>query len=155
MRDIMKIKYIGLGLVLALNFTSVAADPPANASSVQTHLEFEGYDVSMNSSRMKATHDTELNFFIKKYRGGMLLTSFFGGNDYSTRNRKGFLDAINQLNAKAAASRYYIDSDGDLAIEAFYPGAYNKKSFANFLEAFELERTHLTDMGDDITTYLD
>ncbi|NDV89774.1 hypothetical protein GTH32_01000 [Alteromonas sp. 345S023] len=151
----MKIKYIGLGLVLALNFTSVAADPPANASSVQAHLEFEGYDISMNSSRMKATHSTELNFFIKKYRGGMLVTSFFGGNDYSKSNRNGFLKAINQLNAKAAAGRYYIDSDGDLAIEAFYPGTYDKKSFANFLETFELERTHLTEMGDEITNYLD
>jgi len=151
----MKIKMIGIGMALALAFTSAHASPPKDASEVKAHLEFMGYDISSNSQRMKATHSTELNFFMKSFRGGILVTAFFGGNDYAKRNKSEFLGALNGLNAKSAASRYYIDGDGDMAIEAYYPGAYDRKSFAAFLDAFQLERANIAELGDEITVFLE
>ena len=151
----MKIKIIGIGIALALAFTSANASPPKDASEVKAHLEFLGYEISSSSQRMKATHATELNFFMKSFRGGILVTAFFGGNDLSKRNKAAFLEVLNSLNAKSAASRYYVDGDGDMAIEAYYPGSYDKKSFAAFLDAFQLERANIAELGDEITMFLE
>ena len=148
-------KHLFLLVLLAVfSLGESLAAPPDNSIDIIKHLEFEGYDVSMDSNRIKATHSRELNVLLQKYRGGMLVTAFFGGSDYGKQNRGEWLVLINKLNQGAAAARYYIDKDGDMAIEAYYPGEYNKKAFSAFLDAFNLERSHLSEVGSEIRKFL-
>lgn len=150
----MKIHHLIIGLLAATWSALSFASPPDNAADVIKHLEFQGYDVAMNSKRIKATHAKELNILIKKYRGGMLTTSMFAGSEHGKKNRNDFIGLINKLNQKAAAARYYVDDEGDLIIEAYYPGSYNKQAFSAFLDAYNLERSHLSAVLDDLKVYL-
>jgi hypothetical protein len=129
--------------LLLLGFQLSHARPPVQATEVMEHLEILGYDVSMNTKRIKATHDKYLNILVKKYRDGILVTSIFGGTDYGKKHPDKFLRVINELNAAAAAGRYYRDDDGDLIIEAYYPGPYCKKNFTIFLDAYNYEKENL------------
>ena len=131
------------------------AKPPENSSDVIKHLEFLGYEVSMNSTRIKAKHSKNLNLLIRKYRGGILATAYFVSSEYGKSNKSSWLHLINKLNRKAAAARYYLDSDGDMLIEGYYPGDYNKKSFSAFLDAFNLERRHISEVSNEIKKYLE
>ncbi len=142
-------------ILISIIITSVSyATPPKHASDVMKHLEFLGYDVSMDTKRIKAIHPTYLNIFIRQYRGGMLVTAFFGGSKYGKNNKDSWLILLNKLNKNATAAKYYIDDDGDMTIEAYYPGEYNKKSFSAFLDAFNLESIQLVQVADKIKKYL-
>ena len=114
------------------------------------HLEFLGYDVSDNDERLRVTHAQNLNFSLKKFRGGVLITTFFGGSEYGKNNRGSFLALVNKLNQGAVVARYYVDSDGDMVIEGYCPGEYNKKTFSAFLDAFNFEKSNLSENSDEI-----
>jgi hypothetical protein len=149
-----KILVISVAMLLAFGANQLAAAPPENSGDVIKHLEFLGYEVSSNSNGIQAKHSKNLNISLKKYRGGILATTFFRGSDYGKNNKSSWLAILNKLNMKAAAARYYIDGDGDLVIEGYYPGTYNKAAFSAFLEAYNLERNHLYEVSDEIKPYL-
>ncbi len=150
-------KHVKILLLLAatlLSFQFANARPPENATEVMEHLEILGYDVSMNTERVKATHKKHLNVFLKKYRGGILVTAIFGGTEYGKQHLDEFLKIVNQLNADAAAARYYVDKDGDLIVEGYYPGPYRKKNFTTFMEAYNYESTNLADKLEKLKKFI-
>lgn len=144
-------------LVLALMMITSApyAEPPENSSDVIKHLEFLGYEVSMDSEYLAAKHSTNMSILIKNYRGGMLTTAFFGGTEYGKINKNTWLSLINKLNQKAVAVRYYLDSDGDMIIQGYYPGDYNKKTFSTYLDAFNLASDNIREISDEIEKYVE
>jgi hypothetical protein len=151
----MKIQLLTLLILLASGISPLLAAPPENSGDVIKHLEFMGYEVSMDDERILANHSSNLNILIKSYRGGMLVTSYFRGTEYGQSNKSSWLTLINELNQNAAAARYYVDNDGDMAIEAYYPGDYNKKSFSAFLDAFNLDRDQLSEVSDEMVKYVE
>jgi hypothetical protein len=130
------------------------AEVPANAEAVKTHLEFMGYEVTQNEKRMKATHSKHLNILLKKYRGGIYVVAFYGGNESAKSDRYGYLNAINQLNEKSVIVRYYADEASDLAIESVYLGDYEKGRFSDFMEKFNNSLEQLKDDTGGIKRYL-
>lgn len=142
-----------LVLIGSLNVSAVAA-PPEKAGDIMEHLSFLGYKVSMDEKRITADHEEHLYFALKKYRTGMLATAFFGGSDYGKQNMGAFLQRVNELNRSAAVNRYYVDVDGDLAIEAFYPGEYDKQAFSAFMQVVQRAADELQEV-DDIAAYLE
>lgn len=141
--------------MFSLSTQQAVAAPPEKSQEIMEHLEFMGYEVSANTKKIKAQHNEHLNINIKKYRGGMLITAYFGGSDYAKKNLPEFYKTLNKLNKQAASARYYIDSDTDLVLEAYYPGEYNKKNFSAFINAFNLERDFLSEMGESVTKFID
>ncbi|RME07468.1 MAG: hypothetical protein D6812_00085 [Deltaproteobacteria bacterium] len=149
-----KLAFVLVALFLLPAVPSPAA-PPDHAVDLIKHLEFLGYDVSMDSERIIAKHSKHLNILLKKYRGGILVTAYFGGSAYGKQHRTEWLSVINALNQEAAAARYYLDGDGDLIIEGYYPGDYDKKSFGLFIETFNLEGMNLAKKSNDLMKYLE
>lgn len=150
-----KAKLLGTIALLMLGTGTVSAAPPDNASDVIEHLEFMGYEVSMNDERIRAVHNENINIMLKKFQGGILTVAYYGGSQYADDNRGAFLNLINTLNQKAVSARFYIDGDGDLAIESYYPGKYNRQGFSAFLKAFNLEQSNLSGELDELQRYLD
>ncbi|WP_456391543.1 hypothetical protein [Nitratifractor sp.] len=130
-------------LAAALSVNFLYATPPEPAVDIVKHLEFLGYKATMDSNKIKATHPKYFNIFLKKFRGGILVTAYYGATSYAASHRGKFLELVNKLNQEATAGRYYLDKDGDLAIEGYYPGTYRRTNFGTFLEAFNEERNHL------------
>jgi len=139
--------------LLSIPAASTAA-PPAKADDVTKHLEFLGYKVTVKSKRMMAKHSKYLNIFLKKYRGGILLTSYFLTSEYGKANKDKLLVIVNDLNRGAAASRFYLDKAGDLVIEAYYPGDYSKETFNTFIETYNLSGPQLGRKAKEIRLYL-
>jgi len=139
--------------VLICSF-SIAA-PPEDSSDVVRHLEFIGYNVSMNSERISAKHPENPNILIKKYQGGMLFTTLHGSNDNGKRNRDKLLALVNELNSEAVVARYYIDKDGNMWIEGYYPGNYNKNSFSTFIEKYNLVAQQIFGKLEELKNYLE
>ncbi len=83
-----------------------------------------------------ARHDTYYNVSVKEYRGGVLVITFFGTTDRARSDRVGFLEFLNGMNRDAVAARYYEDDEGDVIVEGWYAGAYDRSRFGTFLERF-------------------
>lgn len=123
--------YIGL---LMLAASAVVAEPPKDAEKFINHLEFEEYECETLENFIRCDHDVQILILMKTYKGGAYLQNFAETTD---RKMKDIIETINTLNAKATVTKFYIDDEGDTMIEAWYPGKYNKKMFANFLEAWQ------------------
>ncbi len=107
------------------------------------HLQSRGYAVEARGDLQLARHTQKLNMLFKVNKGGLLFSAACGTQDRAKKDRKGFLDFINGLNAKASLARFYCDSDSDFMIEAWYPDYYDHTQFGVFLDAWETESTLL------------
>ena len=144
----MKKNILAFFLLMVIGIGKSFAVLPDDLSNLVKHLEFLGYDISMDGEGMKAAHPSELNIYIQKYHGGILITASFTESKYGKNNRGEFLALINKLNERATIGRYYIDTKGGrLCIEAYYPGNYNKQTFGVFLDVFNSDRSHLGEVG--------
>ena len=127
-----------------LGFTLLHATPPEPAGEIVKHLEFLGYKATMDSKKIKAKHPKHFNIFLKKFKGGILVTTYYRASKYAASHRCEFLEIVNRLNRGAIAGRYYLDKDGDLVIEGYYPGVYSRESFGTFIDSFNEERRNLS-----------
>lgn len=150
----MRFFVIFLCITLPLFAGTSFASPPEKAAEIIKHLEFLGYDVSLDSERITGTHSENFNIYVKKYRGGMLFTSFLLSTDYGKEHLDDFLPLVNKLNQKASAVRWYVDGDGDLIIEGYYPGEYEKQAFSTFLDAYNLASVEIGEILEEISKFL-
>jgi hypothetical protein len=123
-------------LVVLAAAATASAEMPAEADAIATHLEFYGYTRGDEEGWLTFSHDEKLSFTMQSYQGGILMQSWFGGTAYSAEHPDEFHSVVNSMNAAATVMRLYVDDDGDLAMEAWYPGAYSKEIFTSFLEAW-------------------
>ena len=130
------------------------ATPPEPAVEIVKHLEFLGYKAEMDSKKIKAKHSKHFNIFLRKFKGGILVTSFYGATKYAASHRCEFLELVNTLNSGATAGRFYLDKEGDLVIEGFYPGTYDRKSFGAFIDSYNEERRNLAKNIKSLELYL-
>ncbi|WP_456432908.1 hypothetical protein [Nitratifractor sp.] len=147
--------FVSIVLLLSVWGGAAVADPPDDAIKVIKHLEFMGYDAKADAKHIIAKHPKELNIFIKKYNGGMLVTAYFGSNDYGKKHQMDLIKVVNDLNRAAVAARFYIDKDGDLVIEGYYPGSYERKRFGIFMEAFNHALENINEHKSKLLKYLE
>lgn len=126
-------------LMLALTLAGVCpalADIPAESGEITTHLEFRGYSWEEEEGWLTFVHEERLPFILMAFRGGILIQSWFDGTEYAAEHSDEFRIVVNSLNTSATVMRFYIEEDGDLAMEAWYPGTYNKQTFSAFVDAW-------------------
>lgn len=112
------------------------AAPFAGSDEYKAHLEFLGYTVEENETSLFARHDEHYNISVKPYQGGVIVVTFFGTTGKAKSDRVGFLTFLNGMNAGAVAARYYEDDEGDVIVEGWYPGDYDRTRFGVFLDKF-------------------
>ena len=122
--------------VFALLVSPALAGPFAGSDEYKTHLEFLGYQVQDGETSLIAKHEKYYNISVKPYNGGMLVVTFFGTTDRAQSDRVGFLQFLNGMNAGAVAARYYEDNEGDVIVEGWYPGDYDRARFGVFIDQF-------------------
>jgi hypothetical protein len=97
------------------------------------HLQFLGYEIAREGELILARHPRKLNIVMKPFGGGVLIASILACAGEAKRDRQGYLDVINTLNARAALARFYADEDSDLRMEAWHPDAYDRHTFSAFM----------------------
>lgn len=132
----MKTRYaVALVALVALVVAAVPASAQFDdASKVSKHLKKLDYDVEKGDESLTAEHESELNVSVREYKDGLLIRSYIGTSEESERTLR---KLCNKLNYKATTARMYIDNDGDLIFEAWYPGNYDKDRFDIFMEAWQ------------------
>lgn len=118
------------------------------------HLKFLGYEVSVQGPVIRARHKVELNLLIKVYEQGFMMKAVFAGSEHAKKNLVEFMALVNECNKLAKLNRYYIDEDGDLIIEALFPGYYEKSVFGNVLSLFNQDFRQATAKYPDISKFL-
>ena len=121
---------------LVLLWTPAVAGPFEGSDDFKAHLEILGYTVADGEEFLIATHDEFYNVAIKPFSGGMLVMTFFGTTSLAKSQRVGFLEFLNDMNKDATAARYYEDADGDVVVEGWYPGDYDRTRFGVFMNKF-------------------
>jgi len=130
-------------LFLSLGAVGLKAEVFKGSDDYKKHMEFLGYEVTPKKKTLQAKHGQFLNVWLKQYQKGILVIGYFGRNEKTKQYVAGFHKLINDLNKGASAARYYEDKDGDLAIEAWYPGNYERVRFGIFMDAFNQTRSQL------------
>ncbi len=126
-------------------------------AQVSTHLSFLGYEVSCDDEDQiyRAIHPVRTNFLFWKYRGGILLTSFYKSTRTAQTEYAGYLNQINTLNQEAAVCRFLADKENDLRLEAWFPGNYDKTTFGIFMESWHGDSDLLRRLSPDLADFLD
>ena len=119
---------LALSLIAA---TMSSAEVPDDWKKIRGLLKDFDYEVEKMDDWVQATHDDYLNIFVKGYKDGILLQAYFTTSDMDVSERS-IRKLNNKLSLNATASRFYIDSDGDLMCEAWFPGDMGRRSFRNF-----------------------
>ena len=145
---------------LLLSFAFLATSPafavlPDNASEIKSHLEFMGYDVSYFKEHIVAKHPVHPNIVIGQHTTGLVVSKPYKSTERGRQNRTKLISLANDLNAAAMAVRYYVDKDGDLIVEAYYPGSYNKQSFSLFIDAVNMMQKQIAGNIKELSLYLE
>ncbi|HHS97095.1 MAG TPA: hypothetical protein ENK08_04240 [Chloroflexi bacterium] len=104
---------------------------------VVEHLEYLGYEVEQDGEVYRARHTSKWDLVVRDYKGGVLIVTWLGTNEYAKQERLEYLEFINGLNGKAAVARFYADEDMDLVMEAFFGGEYDRVRFGEFMESWD------------------
>ncbi len=121
---------------LALLGTPALAGPFEGSDDFKAHLEVLGYTVEESDKSLIATHDEFYNVAVKPYSGGILVITFFDTTSRAQSQRVGFFEFLNGMNRDAVAARYYEDDEGDVIVEGWYPGDYERTRFGVFMNMF-------------------
>jgi len=105
-----------------------------DAGNVAKHLKKLDYQVEKADEKLFATHDIELDLSVAEYRDGYLIRTWCETSDESERTLR---KLCNKLNHEATVARFYVDNEGDLIFEAWYPGEYDRDQFDIFMEAWQ------------------
>ena len=119
--------------MILLAVTLSSAELPDDWKKISNLLKDFEYEVENKENSIKATHHDFLTIYVKGYKKGLLLQGYFSDPDVSERALRRL---NNKLSVKATATRFYIDSDGDLMCEAWFPGDWDEDRFEIFLEAW-------------------
>jgi hypothetical protein len=134
-----------LAAFLFLVAAPALAGPFAGSDDFKTHLEFLGYTVEEGETSLLARHEQYYNVSVKSLGGGVLVATFFGTTDRAKSDRVGFLDFLNGMNRDAVAARYYEDEEGDVIVEGWYAGDYERSRFGVFVDRFNVISDQLGD----------
>jgi hypothetical protein len=151
----------GIGLLLAVAVVlslsvSAWAELPGDVEEFVNHLGFLGYESEEKDTYISVTHDEKTSFTLQEYEGGILVRGFYGGSEYSKTHKGQFLGIVNELNVSATVMRAFVDSDGDLGLEAWFPADYDKARFAIFVEAWQSDTGDLLlSRYDDLAEFLE
>ena len=103
-------------------------------------------------------HDSYGTTFVKSYHGGALFQQYWVLKNYSNTKRPVCLDAVNDLNSSANVTTYVvnIDDEGDalLRMDSCFLGAYDKKSFGNFLELYNTDTSNRVAQNDTLVSLI-
>jgi hypothetical protein len=121
--------------LLLLAATVASAEVPDDWKKIRSVLREFDYEVEKKDDWLQATHDDYLNMFAKGYKDGILLQAYFKTSDMDVSERD-IRKLNNKLSLNATTARFYIDGDGDLMCETWYPGKWDKELFKIFLEAW-------------------
>ena len=101
------------------------------------HLEFFGYEIEVSAKKAYLKHLKWLNTRVRQYKGGFVFTS----GRYSCKPEASsapmeFLEMINDLNSNFTVAKAISESYEKhcLVIIAWYPGSWDKKRFATFID---------------------
>src|SRR5438105_3818388 len=97
---------------------------------ISAHIEFFGYSVQYDEGVLKTTHASKPFFWVYSLAGGALFRAIFGLGA-GAADRGALLDFLNQANGITVVSRYRT-LQNLMAVEAWYPDSYSKKSFGTF-----------------------
>src|SRR2546423_5766775 len=111
-------------------------------SELKTHLEFLGYDVSIDKDGdLSCRHPRHFNCIATEFVGGVVFLATFGGLKVAESDEVEALRAMNGLNAGSAVTIAYMGASRNVALSAWYPLPYSKASFSAFSEQWHREQT--------------
>ncbi len=147
-------------VVVMMLVSTISAAPDTVSEHLQgfaEHFEFLGYSVfGQQEDAIFLSHPDELNLRVMQFRGGYLLSAYFTAVDPEVTSAEEFLAVVNRMNAVATANRYYVDSDGDLVVEAWFPGEYSRSHVGRIIAEWQSDWTRAWDThGEMLQEYLE
>ena len=107
------------------------------------HLEFLGYKVEQETDCVFVSEPARFSWMLKDFRGGVMFRKSFPASEGGRERPEALLALSNRMNTDAGLLRTYVDAQGDLAIEAWFPNLYERRSFGRFVMALETELREL------------
>ncbi len=147
-------RVVSFVVCLFLLVVRAEAGPFEGSDDFKSHFEFLGYTVEESDKSLIARHSEHYNVSVKAFNGGVLVVTFFGTTAKAKSDAEGFHAFLNAMNADAVAARYYADEEGDVVVEGWYPGSYDRARFGLFLDKFNLISDQLA-QSDQAAKYLE
>lgn len=129
---------LGMWLIAGhISWASQASELPP----VAAHLKSLGYETAKEGIGLKAKHTKHFDVFVKQFGDGILFTVYLTTKESARKNKCALMEFVNALNNENTAARAYLNKDGYLVLEAWYPSAYQKSSFTVFANEWITDTT--------------
>ena len=140
----------------------VHAEEGGGRERIVEHLEFLGYQCEPFHQGVKVTHPSKIGFLLVPLKDGIMVQAAFAGIESqsqsssvsSTDDDPSRLSIINSLNQRASVSRFFWAETGELVIRASVLGAYDKRRFSTFMQAWEKDGQTLGQSYQHLRPYL-
>lgn len=104
----------------------------------RNHLEFNGYHVEEDDDALLGRHPRKANLFVRQIPGrGVLVNTIYSIKP--DMKRLDLLEYANALNTVFLFMKAYFDQDGDLCLETFLEGDYDRTNFSILLDNIEYD----------------
>lgn len=109
--------------------------------TIADHLEYLGYEIKpppKDLPGVRAVHKSRFDIRVRPLRGGIFfMSSFKAKPEAIEKDELTYLRALNTINLNSSILRVYDDEHKFLVIEAWYPAAYDKATFATFIDRWQ------------------
>jgi len=122
-------------------------------STIQTHLEFLGYEIDEKEDHLLAVSNRNL-IWISELSYAILHKTYWTMKKELDDNFYKILNILNQ-NATISTYRVWGDEHHTLVVEALYSGEYSKVSYGKFLDAFTVDNNEKIYNNDELSEYLE
>ncbi|ERT04778.1 bacterial sensory transduction regulator family protein [Lyngbya aestuarii BL J] len=104
----------------------------------RNHLEFYGYRIEEIEDRLYCRHSRKSNLILNAIsdRGVLISIVYSFEPDFE---RLDMLEYVNELNLYFTFMKAYLDEDGDLILETFFEGEYDRTNFSILLDNIEYD----------------
>ena len=102
---------------------------------IERHLEFHGYTVKYEDDVLKAVHSSKPAFWVHPSLEGALFMALFELGPGARSNRNALYAFVNKATMKSIVAKFGSNDDS-LAISAWYPNLYDKRSFSEFFDQY-------------------
>lgn len=105
----------------------------------RNHLEFSGYKVDDEEEDwLLSRHPRKVNLYLKKIADrGVLVSTFYTVKE--NVKRTSLLEFTNALNAEFLFVKAYLTEEGQMRIETFFEGEYDRTNFSILLENIDFD----------------
>ena len=110
-----------------------------------SHMDYFGYtsELHEDGNGFRAEHEFYGSVFVRAWGQGVLVSTYWFISDDASRNDVELLAIMNDINLSSLFSKFSVNEDDALQVDAYFSGEYSQITFGEFLDGFQQDNVRV------------